>query len=205
MSEANEHSESTQQEAGATQANAEREADAHQQTNTTARSAEATQSVSRLENPCGQRPCDPIGSTLRDCPPCTLPDQAAILQQYAVLTAILGSPEKGFFDLSTEIIVGVTEDGKETTGRVIQDDGKINFPVSTKTFACNFFAPMPPSAPVKWPFPTPQPLGLPSCLTPCQGCLEEKCDPCGQSLQFREMSSVSQHPMAHNYGGSTSG
>ena len=179
---------------------------AQRQSDTIARSEEATQSVSRPLNPCRQDACEVDSAVVAGCVP---PTDKAILAQYAVLTAILGSPEKGFFDLSTEIVVKVDAAGNKTeTITVLPNTGGVNFPgaVGSGTpLACNFFAPMPPSAPVKWPFPHPQPL-LPSGLSSCQGCLEEPCDPCGVGFGSDDATrSVTQHPLAHYHGGSTSG
>jgi len=171
---------------------------AQRQSDTTARSEEATQSVSRPLNPCRQDACEVDSAVVAGCVP---PTDKAILAQYAVLTAILGSPEKGFFDLSTEIVVKVDAAGNKTeTITVLPNTGGVNFPgaVGSGTpLACNFFAPMPPSAPVKFRFPHPQPL-LPSGLNSCQPCLDEKCDPCGVSLfdeqQIRALSQSSRDP-----------
>src|SRR5215218_9884663 len=125
MSDPNERSEATQQEAGSAQDEtqgtveateaAERKAqelgidltnvegtgsggrvtaadveNAQRQSDTTARSEEATQSVSRPLNPCRQDACEVDSAVVAGCVP---PTDKAILAQYAVLTAILGSPE----------------------------------------------------------------------------------------------------------------
>lgn len=141
-------------------------------------------------DPCKQAACQPNAFALRA--DCQRPTEEAILEQYAVLTAILGSPEKGFFQLSADTITILGPPTPPATTPtehkiLVQDPNRIHFPGAfsgfpghaPQPFACNFFAPMPPSAPVKFQFPHPQPLGLPSPLNSCQCCLDERCDPCG--------------------------
>jgi len=176
--------------------------DTYRQTDTTARSAEATQPLPqvgfRAGDPCNQAACRPSATALQQGG-CSGPDGEAILEQYAVLKATLASPIPGVqgpFDLSQDIVVKVVADGTPfKTVKVVETDAsgaikihfpgaKINFSSQTDNsgppFACNFFAPMPPSAPVKWPLPHPQPLLPSSSLNACQGCLVEPCDPCSR-------------------------
>src|SRR5215217_6256187 len=125
------------------------------------------QGATQQGDACRQDGCVPSQHALDLMTGCQPPGEEAILEQYAVLTAILGSPEKGFFKLKTEpiTIVGppTAPDNKPTLHNVLvvdETNGLINFPgaLGSKSvltgaptpFACNFFAPMPPSAPVKF-------------------------------------------------------
>jgi hypothetical protein len=243
MSDPNEQSERTQQEGGSTQANSEDKVEAteaaqrraqeqgvdlsnvegtgsggrvtapdvdkaSQQTDTTARSKQAI--VGQLAVPC--IPPDPA----QPCPPCSGPDHAGILEQYAVLKVTLAGPNERDIDLTKEIVVDVDDNGNPTDKDTIIDKTSgqvIDFPVNP----CNFFAPSPlgrapalsrPGAPVFWLLPAPQPLGQPSCLTPCQGCI---CEDCFQSTgegcfgdSSDRVQSVSQSPLAPFHGVNTS-
>jgi hypothetical protein len=181
---------------------------ASQQSGTTARSKQAI--VGHLAVPC--IPPDPA----QPCPPCSGPDHAGILEQYAVLKVTLAGPNERDIDLTKEIVVDVDDNGNPTDEDTIIDKTSgqvIDFPVNP----CNFFAPSPlgrapalsrPGAPVFWLLPAPQPLGQPSCLTPCQGCI---CEDCFQSTgegcfgdSSDRVQSVSQSPLAPFHGVNTS-
>ena len=146
---------------------------AHRETDTTARSAEEI--IFTQPEPCTP-PQDPTGQDL-PCPTCTPPSHAEILEQYLVLKATLAGPI-GPVNLCTEQIATKFDANRNPIDAhpVLECSAigitKINFPLNP----CNFFAPTPPSAPVKWTLPSPQPL-LPRCLTgTCQRCLGGQCN-----------------------------
>ncbi len=141
------------------------EKNAQQESDATASAVEEA-SLSRRACTLEREPRDPAAP---------LPDE--IHMQYVVLKATLaGSREGG-------VLLQIIDD----KGTAVQITGA-NFPSNPH----GFFAPMPPSAPVKWEFPPPQPLLLRRLTGTCQQCGEGQCD-LGRGIDAG-IQSVSQRP-----------